>query len=276
MKLHSSIPMPQATALPLALITAYQSVVQVGRLQRQESVLIAPGGSDIGQLAVRIARECGAVLFATAADEVEWRVVVDVCGLPAEQVFLLTPGFSSDVLAASKGGVDVVLSSLTGGQRLEAARCLAPFGRFVDTAAASIRSGSGVQLPVKHCTYTAVDAMHLVVHSERAEEDEKTEERARRWKQALRQATEAIGNLGLLDQIGQAGVKMELRTFQVNQLKEAFEAVGDGSSKVVVRFGYDYGRPHALVKVCNHVLITQHFSYITSFHIRILHLPLYF
>jgi len=57
----------QAAALPLAGITAWQCLVDVGQLQAGQRVLIHAGAGGVGHLAIQIAKAKGATVIATAS-----------------------------------------------------------------------------------------------------------------------------------------------------------------------------------------------------------------
>ncbi|MCG6201513.1 NADP-dependent oxidoreductase [Psychromonas antarctica] len=57
----------QAAALPLAGITAWQCLVDVGQLQAGQRVLIHAGAGGVGHLAIQIAKAKGAAVIATAS-----------------------------------------------------------------------------------------------------------------------------------------------------------------------------------------------------------------
>ncbi|MFT6986371.1 MAG: NADPH:quinone reductase-like Zn-dependent oxidoreductase, partial [Psychromonas sp.] len=57
----------QAAALPLAGITAWQCLVDVGQLQAGQRVLIHAGAGGVGHLAIQIAKAQGATVIATAS-----------------------------------------------------------------------------------------------------------------------------------------------------------------------------------------------------------------
>ncbi len=62
----------RAAALPLAGLTAWQALVDVGDVQRGQRVLIHAGGGGVGHLAIQIAKARGAyVLTTTSANKVD-------------------------------------------------------------------------------------------------------------------------------------------------------------------------------------------------------------
>jgi NADPH:quinone reductase-like Zn-dependent oxidoreductase len=59
--------MRQAAALPLAVITAWEGLVDRARLAAGQTVLIQGGAGGVGHVAIQIARALGAKVFATAS-----------------------------------------------------------------------------------------------------------------------------------------------------------------------------------------------------------------
>ncbi|QGZ66024.1 NADP-dependent oxidoreductase [Paraburkholderia acidisoli] len=63
----ASMSFEHAAALPTAFGTAYQSLFEVGRLQRGERVLIHAAAGGVGSMAVQLAHRAGACVIATAS-----------------------------------------------------------------------------------------------------------------------------------------------------------------------------------------------------------------
>ena len=63
----SKLSFEQAAALPLAGITAWQCLIDVGQLQAGQRVLIHAGAGGVGHLAIQIAKAKGATVIATAS-----------------------------------------------------------------------------------------------------------------------------------------------------------------------------------------------------------------
>ncbi len=57
----------EAAAIPEAWLTAYSNMVEIGRLQSGESVLIHAGASGVGSAAIQLARWLGARVFTTVS-----------------------------------------------------------------------------------------------------------------------------------------------------------------------------------------------------------------
>jgi NADPH:quinone reductase-like Zn-dependent oxidoreductase len=110
----ASFSFEEAAALPLAGLTAYQSLVESLEVQAGERVLIHAASGGVGHLAVQIARARGAHVIGTAGAA----NLDHVRDLGAHEVLDHSAGTISEQLASVGGQVDAVLD-LIGGDALE-------------------------------------------------------------------------------------------------------------------------------------------------------------
>jgi NADPH:quinone reductase-like Zn-dependent oxidoreductase len=68
-KLPDNIPFEDAACLPVAGLTAYHALTSVGKLKNDETFFIWGGASGLGMMAIQIAKNAGAKIFATAGTE---------------------------------------------------------------------------------------------------------------------------------------------------------------------------------------------------------------
>lgn len=68
-KKPSSVDYAQAASLPLVGLTAWQTLIELGRLQRGQKVLIHAGSGGVGTFAIQLARHLGAHVTTTASAE---------------------------------------------------------------------------------------------------------------------------------------------------------------------------------------------------------------
>ncbi len=108
---------PQAAAVPLALITAWEALFDRGRLERGQRVLIHGGAGGVGHLAIQLAVTAGARVATTVSSPEKARFVEE---LGAEAAILYREGdFRSAVLDWTQGqGVDLAFDTV-GGPLLE-------------------------------------------------------------------------------------------------------------------------------------------------------------
>ena len=96
----------QAAALPLAGITAWQCLVDVGQLQAGQHVLIHAGAGGVGHLAIQIAKAKGASVIATASTANQSLLIQ----LGADQAIDYTQGALSEQIEP----VDLIIDTLGG------------------------------------------------------------------------------------------------------------------------------------------------------------------
>jgi len=99
----ASVPLPDAAALPLVGLTAWQALFEHGRLEAGQRVLINGAGGAVGGYAVQLAHRAGAYVIATASPRSRERVRT----AGADEVIDHT---STTVTAAVTEPVDVVLN----------------------------------------------------------------------------------------------------------------------------------------------------------------------
>lgn len=123
-----------AASLPVPFTTAYHAIINIGLLQRGESILILDAAKGLGQAAIQIAQFLSAEIFATAASDSQRAILTKNYGIPEDHIFdSKSRSFSTGVSRITKGnGVDVVFGSSSGIALIQATSCIADFGRFVD------------------------------------------------------------------------------------------------------------------------------------------------
>ena len=102
----SKLDFAQAASLPLAGITAWQCLVDVGQIQADQRVLIHAGAGGVGHLAIQIAKAKGATVIATASTANQALLTE----LGADQAVDYTKGPLSEQIEA----VDLVIDTVGG------------------------------------------------------------------------------------------------------------------------------------------------------------------
>ena len=115
----------EASAVPLAGLSAWQALFDHGGLERDERVLILGAAGGVGHLAVQIARARGAYVIGTASPQNAERVL----GLGAHEVSVTGAGPD-----ATLDPVDLVFDTVGGERFARAATVLRPGGRVVSVA----------------------------------------------------------------------------------------------------------------------------------------------
>ncbi|MGW1528427.1 type I polyketide synthase [Streptomyces sp. NPDC002159] len=153
----------QAAALPIVLVTAWYSLIDVARLGAGETVLVHLASGGLGLAALQVARVAGAEVIATAGTE-EKRAYLRSLGV--QHVFDSRGlEWAEQVREATGGrGVDVVLNSLSGAAVPLGLEALAEEGRFVEVGKRDIYGETSIGLGAfrKTITVSAVDIAKLM------------------------------------------------------------------------------------------------------------------
>jgi NADPH2:quinone reductase len=119
-----------AAALPLVVITGWESLYDRADLQEGEYVLIHGGAGGTGHMAVQLAHLCGARVAATvgSAEKAEF-----VAGLGADKpIFYRTRDFVEEAMKWTGGkGLNVALDNVGAENLQKTFRAMAPYGRVV-------------------------------------------------------------------------------------------------------------------------------------------------
>jgi NADPH2:quinone reductase len=107
----------EAAAVPLALITAWESLFERAGVQAGQKVLVHGGAGGVGHLAIQLAKQAGAGVCTTVSSETK-ATFVNTLGAD-EHIFYRIGDFAQAVLRWTDGqGVDVALDTV-GGQTFE-------------------------------------------------------------------------------------------------------------------------------------------------------------
>lgn len=149
-KMPESLTFAEGAAFPVTAISAYYALVELGRLQKGELILIHCGSGGTGQMAVQIAQQLGAEVYVTVGLEEKKQLMMDYYQIPEDHIFYSRDtSFASGIMRmTSFRGVDVVLNSLSGEGLLASWECIAPLGRFIEMGKADIQANS--KLPMAH------------------------------------------------------------------------------------------------------------------------------
>lgn len=116
------LPMEAAAGFRSAFITAYHGLVQGGRLQAGETLLVHGAAGGMGHAAVQVAKRLGAVVVATAAGEEK---LAALRSLGADHALDYRGGFRDAVKELTGGrGADVIFDPVGGDVFDESMRCL--------------------------------------------------------------------------------------------------------------------------------------------------------
>ncbi|MEU8481619.1 SDR family NAD(P)-dependent oxidoreductase, partial [Streptomyces hygroscopicus] len=147
----------QAAAVPVAYLTAWYGLVELGRVRCGESVLVHAAAGGVGMAAVRVARYLGAEVYATASPGKHG--VLEEMGVDAaHRASSRDVGFAEVVRAARGGrGVDVVLNSLAGPFVDASLGLLGAGGRLLEMGKTDLRDPERVAAEYPGVTYRVYD-----------------------------------------------------------------------------------------------------------------------
>jgi acyl transferase domain-containing protein/NADPH:quinone reductase-like Zn-dependent oxidoreductase len=133
-KLPSDMSFEAGASLPLAYSTAYYSLIELGRLQEDESVLIHAAARAVGQAAISLAQMIGADVFVTVGSAEKKDFLMKEYNIPEDHIFYSRNNtFGKSLRQVTNGnGVDIVLNCLAGDAVRESWDCLNKFGRLID------------------------------------------------------------------------------------------------------------------------------------------------
>ncbi|KAH8664734.1 polyketide synthase [Xylariales sp. PMI_506] len=145
--LPSTLTLEEGVTIPIAYATAYQSLIEVARIRKGESILVHAAAGGLGQALIQIAKMIGAEIFATVGNNAKKQAVIDL-GVKPDHIFSSRDmSFAQGIKRITAGkGVDVVVNSLAGEGLRKSWECLAPYGRFIEVGKKDILGNSGLDM----------------------------------------------------------------------------------------------------------------------------------
>jgi len=116
----------EAAGIPLAGLTAYQSLIDIAKLSAGETVLIHAGSGGVGSIAIQLAKHLGAIVTATTST----KNVAMVEKLGADK----TVDYTDENYFELSEKFDVVFDTLGGSHTLDSFKVLKEGGRLVSIA----------------------------------------------------------------------------------------------------------------------------------------------
>jgi len=222
-----------AASIPAVFCTAYYSLIDLGRLEEGESVLIHAAAGGVGQAAIIIAQSVGAKIYATVGSVEKKNFLMETYQLKEDQIFFSRDtSFVQGIRHATGGeGVDVALNSLSGDALQATFECIAPFGRFIELGKRDITQNSRLEMAHfnQNVSFASVD-LGIV-----------REKRPKLTKRLMRKAFQIF-----IDSDAQK--RWPVTTLPISQVETGFRALQSGQviGKMVAEMTDD-----SMVKVCN-------------------------
>ncbi len=123
-----SLTFAQASSIPLAGLTAWQALFDIGGLRKGETVLIHAGSGGVGSIAIQLAKNAGARVITTASSKNHSYVKT----LGADAVIdYQKENFVDSIKKNIPEGVDLVIDTIGGSTRQQSLNVLKSNGRLV-------------------------------------------------------------------------------------------------------------------------------------------------
>jgi acyl transferase domain-containing protein/NADPH:quinone reductase-like Zn-dependent oxidoreductase/SAM-dependent methyltransferase len=221
MRIPDELSFVDAAALPMTCTTAYHALIEAGRLQQEDKVLIHAGAGGTGQSAIQISKVIGAEVFVTVGSETKKKLVMELYGIPEDHIFYSrNTTFAQGVMRMTHGrGVDVVLNSLAGDGLSASWECIASFGRFVEIGKRDIHTHTKLDMFhfAKNVSFSAVDIFGM----------------SRERPDLVRKSLSAVMAMVAESEVH---VSQPMRTYSVSEVEDAFRYMQSGKNvgKIVV------------------------------------------
>ncbi|KAJ5629452.1 hypothetical protein N7528_003109 [Penicillium herquei] len=123
-----------ASTFPVVFATAIYSLINIGNLQKGQSVLIHSACGGVGLASIQVCQLIGAEIYATVGNEEKVDFLTSHHGIPRDHIFYSRSDlFLHDLMKATEGaGVDIVLNSLAGDLLHTSWECVAKFGKMIE------------------------------------------------------------------------------------------------------------------------------------------------
>ncbi|MBO6920525.1 MAG: SDR family NAD(P)-dependent oxidoreductase, partial [Rhizobiaceae bacterium] len=155
-----------AATMPVAFLTAYYSLMELGGLKKDQWVVIHGAAGGVGLAALQIVKWAGAKVIATAGSE-EKRELLKILG--AEHVLnSRSLEFAEQVKQITGEGAHIVLNSLAGEAMERGIEALRPFGRFLELGKRDYYANTKIGLRPfrKNVSYFGIDLDQLLKHDQ--------------------------------------------------------------------------------------------------------------
>ncbi|KAI0176547.1 hypothetical protein GGR52DRAFT_571510 [Hypoxylon sp. FL1284] len=222
MKIPDSLSFEAAATIPICFSTVLYSLIDIGRLEQGQSILIHSACGGVGLAALQVSKMLGIEIFATVGSDRKVEYLVKNYGIPRSRIFnSRNPSFADGVMRETAGrGVDLVLNSLSGELLHESWRCVAKFGTMIELSLRDLQ-GSGKLNMLPFAENRSYHGVNLSEFRER-----------RKWLRRLLNRFIGFYQQGLLQPIE------PVVSFEAKQITRAFRHLEDGDhvGKVVVTF----------------------------------------
>jgi acyl transferase domain-containing protein/NADPH:quinone reductase-like Zn-dependent oxidoreductase len=165
-RIPKGLDITEAAGLPVAYSTALLCLLDVGRLQKGERILIHSASGAAGQACVQIAQHIGSEVFVTAGTPEKRDFLAQTYGISESHIFSSrTPEFKDGIMQVTNNrGVDVVVNCLSGHLLQQTWDLIAENGRFLEIGKKDFLQNS--HLPMRHfirnVTFSGIDLRRII------------------------------------------------------------------------------------------------------------------
>ncbi|KAL8736136.1 MAG: hypothetical protein Q9181_002526 [Wetmoreana brouardii] len=156
----------EAATMPACYTTAVQALIDVGRLEKGQTVLIHSACGGVGQAAIQLCKNIGATIYATVGSKEKRKYLIEKDGIPENRIFnSRNTSFLQAVMRETSGrGVDLVLNSLSGDLLHASWNCVAEFGKMVELGKRDLVGFGRLDLEplLANRSYCCVDLAHAM------------------------------------------------------------------------------------------------------------------
>lgn len=167
-KIPDSVSFAEACTMPVVYLTAIRGLIDLGRLEKGQSVLIHSACGGVGIAAIHLSKMVGAEIFCTVGNQEKREYLVNEMGIPGDHIFdSRSESFHPAVIKATNGrGVDIVLNSLSGALLHASWSCVAKFGSLIEIGKRDLLGHGKLDLTpfLDNRSYMCVDLHQLGVH----------------------------------------------------------------------------------------------------------------
>ena len=137
----------EAASIPVVFCTARYALLEMGRLQEGDKVLIHAAAGGVGQAAIMLAQHVKAEIYTTVGSIEKRNLLLERYGIAEDHIFSSRDtSFAASLMAKTSGGVDVILNSTAGEMLHQSWQCLAPLGRFVEVGKRDIVQNCNLEM----------------------------------------------------------------------------------------------------------------------------------
>lgn len=172
LKLPSNISLQDAATVLCVFTTAIHSLVNMGNLQKGQSVLIHAACGGVGLAAIQVCQMIGAEIYATVGSREKAQHLTESMGIPEDHIFdSRSPSFYQGVMAKTGNrGVDLVLNSLSGELLHASWKCVATFGKMIELGKRDFLGHGQLDMSMfsGNRSFIGIDLLHLSLEDPRA------------------------------------------------------------------------------------------------------------